>query len=547
MTRKTFLRTIALGALLSSSDMLMAQSNEEGSSYVTYTLLAIAVIIFFAIVIQVTNSLFAVEAKQIGADANDRNFSLFPGFSALFAKKAPRYVGDNRYVSTKRGFDLNLEGGVNGKVEEVKVGTTFALQPKNFIGMTPIPKVTVEAGQEVKAGEVLFFDKQRPEIKYVAPVSGEIVSINRGEKRSIAEIVILADKEQQYLSIEVPNLETATREELVDMMLETGAWTLLRQRPYDIVPNPQSKPRDIFISTFDTGPIAPDLNKVVDGQESAFQKGLDVLGKLTEGSVFLGLDARKESAPHAAFADATGVTKTYFSGKHPIGNVGVQIHHTRAIGGGEQVWVLGVQEVITLGRLFATGQWNTERMVALTGEELSEPTYVRTYQGAKIGELLAGRVESDKPTRFISGDVLSGQKKTADEFLNFYDDQVTTVEEGNYYEMFGWLLPQMARPSISRTYPSFLFPSMEFHVDTNTHGEKRAFVVTGQYESVLPMDIYPQHLMKSILANDYERMEGLGIYELSEEDIAVCEYVCTSKQPLQQILRRGLDMMRDQS
>ncbi|RMD73760.1 MAG: NADH:ubiquinone reductase (Na(+)-transporting) subunit A, partial [Bacteroidetes bacterium] len=292
--------------------------------------------------------------------------------------------------------------------------------------------------------------------------------------------------------------------------------------------------------------LAPDSNLVVEGKGEAFQKGLEVLTRLSGGKVYLGLDARGEEPPSPVFTEAQGVEKFWVRGPHPAGNVGVHIHHIDPIGTGDKVWTMGVQEVITLGSLWTEGRFNAERVVALTGSKLDDPHYVRTFAGANIGELLKDNYNPEEELRFISGDVLSGEAKKPENFLNFYDDQVTVIAEGRYYELFGWLLPLKPRVSLSRTFPNFLFKNVKYEVDTNMHGEKRAFVVTGQYEEVLPMDIYPQHLMKAILTNDYERMEGLGILELIEEDIALAEFACTSKQPLQQILRRGLDMMWEQ-
>jgi len=327
--------------------------------------------------------------------------------------------------------------------------------------------------------------------------------------------------------------------------METGAWTLIRQRPFDVLPAATDIPKNIFISTFDSAPLAPDLDKAVEGREDAFQKGLDVLARLTPGMVHLGLNANRNAAPSKVFTEAEGAEKTYFQGKHPSGNVGVQIHHVSPINANEKVWTLGVQEVISLGQLFLTQQFDASSLVAVTGAELTTPKYIRTYIGASISELTKDNLTNDN-IRFISGDVLSGKAKSAESFLNYYDDQITVVEEGDFYELFGWLVPIAPRPTVSRTFPNFLYPDLKFKANTNTHGEKRAFVVTGQYEQVLPMDIYPQHLMKAILINDFERMEGLGIYELIEEDVALCEFVCTSKQPLQAILREGLDTMREQ-
>ncbi|MCL4113853.1 UNVERIFIED_CONTAM: hypothetical protein GTU68_043603 [Idotea baltica] len=404
--------------------------------------------------------------------------------------------------------------------------------------------MNLEEGAEVLAGEPLFFDKKRPSIQYVSPVSGEVVGINRGSKRSIVEVVILADKEQKFKEVAAIDIDTISREELVSFLLENGGWTMLRQRPYDIVPEEDVVPDNIFISTFDTAPLAPDYSVIISGQEAHFQAGVKLLSKLTSGKVHVGLDANGDTAPSTAFSTVEFAEKHWFSGPHPSGNVGVQIHHTAPIGKG-LAWICGVQEVITLGKLLTERKFDTSRIVAIGGEGISAPRHVTTKQGAKLSDLLAGE-DLGSLQRIISGDVLSGKAKSGDSYLNFYDDQVSVIPEGKEYELFGWLLPSLAKPSVSRTFPGFLFKDMQYDVTTNTHGEERAFVMTGQYEELLPMDIYPQHLMKAILTQDFEKMEGLGIYELSEEDIALCEFACTSKQPLQHILRSGLDIMREQ-
>ncbi len=537
-------QSILIAGLLLSSTPLLAQTETSGGSYVVYILLAIAVIIFLGLIIQVSDNLLAIEARQSGADKSSANFGVFPRLNEIFPKKLPKYVDNNRSVILKKGYDILLEGGANEVIEETEI-TTFAVQPPNFIGLSPIPKLLVEIGDDVKAGDPIFFDKKVPEIKYCSPVSGEVIAVNRGEKRAITEVVILADKEMKYRSYDAIDLDKASREELVNYLLESGAWPLIRQRPFNVVADFNETPRDIFITTFDSAPLSPNLNLVVEGKGEDFQKGLDVLNMLTEGKVYLGLNGNGEEAPSSVFTEASGVELQWFIGKHPAGNVGVQIHNTDPIVGTDKVWTLGVQDVITLGKLFTEQQFNAERVVAVVGAELERPKYIKTYIGAKVGDLIKDNLSNDH-VRMVSGDVLSGKSKSQDQFLDIFDDQLTVLEEGDYYEMFGWLLPFKARPSISRTFPNFLFPGLNFKADTNMHGEKRAFVVTGQYESVLPMDIYVQHLMKNIIVNDLERMEGLGINELVEEDIALCEFVCTSKQPLQQILREGLDLMREQ-
>ncbi len=471
----------------------------------------------------------------------------------LMPAKRPDYLPQGAtFIALKKGYDLPLLGAVEG--EEVEEGEvhTFAVQPPDIVGMSPIPKVLVEVGDVVKAGDPLFFDKRfyradEPRLVYVAPVSGEVVAINRGEKRSIVEVVILKDKQMQYREMPEIDLEKASREELYTYLHQTGGWSLIRQRPYNTPAHIMDVPRDIFISTFSTGPLAPDQNVLVKGREELFQKGLDVLAKMTEGKVYLGLDARGRKRPSPAFSEARGVEKFWFSGPHPAGNVGVQIHHIARLKTREQVWTLSVQEVISLGALFAERCYKADRIVAITGELVKRPRYVRTYQGANLGELLKDNLESGKKARIISGDVLSGRGKSAESFLGFYDEQVTVIEEGDYYELFGWLLPSKLRPTVSQAYLRNWLNKGPYYVDTNTHGERRAFVMTGQYEAMLPMKMLVQPLFKAIIVNDYDEMEGLGVFELVEEDVALCEFACTSKQPLQKILRRGLDMMREQS
>lgn len=533
-------------SLILLSTPIWAQAEGNGSNLLVYGLSAIAVIVFFFFVVQIADNLLAIEAKQLGVDSKKNNISLFPSLGELFAPRLPEFIGEStgNVKVLNKGFDILLEGEADSSKGIEFVGSTFAVQPPNFVGISPIPKVEVEVGAEVKAGDPLFFDKRLPEVKYVAPVSGEVIAVNRGAKRAIASVVILADKDQTYRTYDSFDLENGSREDLVAYLLDSGVWPLIKQRPFNVIPDPKETPRDIFISTFDTAPLAPDASLIVEGQQEAFQKGLDVLNKLTDGTVHLSLNAKSDTPPSPIFTEAEGVEKYWFHGKHPAGNVGVQIHHINSIGNHDKVWTLGVQEVLTLGKLFTEGRFDASRTVAVVGSCVKEPKYVKTFLGAKIDDLVKDNVVEDSNVRLISGDVLSGEQKDLEGFLNIHDDQLTVIEEGDYFEMFGWLVPSVPKPSVSRTYPNFLFPDLRFKGDTNTHGEKRAFVVTGQYEAVLPMDIYPQHLMKAILIKDFERMEGLGIRELAEEDIALCEFVCTSKQPLQHILKEGLDLVR---
>lgn len=536
---------IGLMAFSLFSNPLNAQgSGGDNSVYLIAILVIIGALIFISAIVALSENLIQIEAKKVGLDAKQSSFSLFSFPKTLFGKPSPSFTKGAPVTKLTRGHDILLKGSAPLIIKEGNA-KRYAVRPQDFRGIAPIPKVVVAVGDEVKAGDVLFHDKKDATIKYVAPVSGEIVEIRRGEKRAITEIVILADKSQSHKQFSPPSISEASREDLVAFLQESGGWTFINQRPFDVLPDPAVVPANIFISTFDTAPLAPDNNFIVAQNPEAFQKGLDVLSRLTDGHVFLGLSANDKKSPHAAFVNAEGVEKRWFAGKHPAGNVGIQIHHTAPIKGNSKVWTLGVQEVMALGELMYKGIFNAERYVVVAGVGVKEPTYVKTYIGASVGELLENMLKESN-NRVIAGDVLTGRKIISDDFLNYRTDQISVIKEGDYYEMFGWLVPIKPRPTISSTFPNFLYPSLEFDGDTNTHGEKRAFVVSGQYEEVLPMHLYPQHLMKAIMTGDFEQMEGLGINELTEEDVALCEFVCTSKMPLQHILRDGLDMMREQ-
>lgn len=515
-----------------------SQAQADGSNLLFYGLAAVALLIFFFIVISVADNFMVIESNESGINGEKANMGLYPRLSEIFTKKAPSYLEGEHTYQLNKGYDIPLEGKAADRVDGAASATRFAAMPPDFIGLMPIPKVVVAVGDSVKAGDLIYFDKKKDRIKFVAPVSGEVIEINRGLQRSIASIVILADKDQVSRSYSVPS-ESASREELVEFMLESGAWTGIRQRPYNIVADPEVTPRDIFISTFDTAPLAPDSKLQISGREDVFQAGIDVLRRLTPGLVYLGLDGREKGK--TTFSAMEGVEKRYFIGAHPAGNVGVQMHHIHPAGAGENtVWTLDINAVLLIGELFKNGRYNSERVVALAGAPLSDPRHVRTYAGANLGELLQGN-DLDN-VRVLSGDVLSGNNVGTDGFLGNFDDQVTVLQEGNEAELFGWLLPLKPRGSVSPTIPTL----SEFAATTNTHGEQRAFVVNNVYETVMPMDIYTQQLMKSIMVQDFESMEGLGIYELVEEDVALAEYTCVSKQPLQSILRDGLNIMLEQ-
>ena len=452
----------------------------------------------------------------------------------------------SKVIKLKKGFDINLAGKAEKRLGGEVFPETFALKPTDFNGIKR-PKLLVNEGDTVKAGTPILFDRVLESVLFTAPVSGEVVEIKRGAKRKLLEIKILADKEIAYESFpkhSASDISSLSRELILDQLLKSGVWPNIIQRPYGIIANPEETPKSIFISTFDTAPLAPDYNFLLKGQEAHFQTGLDVLKKLTTGQVHLGMKAEGEVAP--VFAQAKNVQIDKFSGKHPAGNVGVQIHHIDPINKGDIVWTLKPQAVVQIGKLFTEGIYDASKVVALVGSEVKEPQYYRTYVGAGISRLVEGKVKAGK-NRFISGNVLTGEKVAEDSFLGFYDNMITVIPEGDHYEFLGWIMPQANVPSFHRAFGllSFLNPKKEFVVDTNTNGEERAFVQTGVFEKVVPMDILPTHLLKAIMAEDYDEMEALGIYEVVEEDLALCEFIDVSKHDVQAILREGLILMQN--
>jgi len=445
----------------------------------------------------------------------------------------------SKAIKVKKGVDINLVGKPEQKITNGDFSPVVALKPDDFPGM--IPKLTVKAGDEVKAGSPLFYDKQREEILFTSPVSGEVVEIKRGPKRVIEEYKILADKNIEFLDLGAADPNSMDREEIIQKLIDGGCWPFIRQRPFDVIADRNDKPKSIHISCFNSSPLAPDMDFVVEGYEEYFQAGLDVVKQLTEGTVHLNIHITETR--NKAFTEAEGVQINKFKGPHPAGNVGIQIHHLDPINKGEIVWVVRPQDLIIIGRLFREGKYDTERKVALTGQSILQRKYYKLRLGANIESLVQDNVEEGN-LRYISGDVLTGTKIYESGYLSYYDNQLTVIPEGDDPEFQGWLLPSYPRPTISQTFPWAFNPEMKFEVNTNTHGERRSFVVTGEYERVLPMDIYPVFLLKAIMTQDFDKMEGLGIYEVSPEDMALCEFVCTSKTPVQSILREGLELMR---
>jgi Na+-transporting NADH:ubiquinone oxidoreductase subunit A len=374
-------------------------------------------------------------------------------------------------------------------------------------------------------------------------VSGEIVDIIRGPKRVIEEIRILSDSSINYHSFGKASPKDLSQEEVKAKLLESGCWAFVQQRPFSIVADPADTPKSIFVSGFDSAPLGVDYNHLVENEKGSFQAGLEVLKRLTEGKVHLNLDANALNSE--TFTSSKGVEITNFNGAHPAGNVGVQIHHLDSIRKGDVVWTVNPYDLVIIGRLFNEGVYNTEKAVVIAGSEVRDRAYFNFRIGANIDALVKDNIISNN-VRIISGNVLTGEAIAEDGFLGFYDYQITAIPEGNEPEFLGWLFPTYARPSISRTLFSFLQPNKEFEVNTNPHGERRAQVFYGEYEKVLPMDLFPSHLLNKCMAEtiDIEALEKLGIYELAKEDLALCEFVCTSKIPVQKYFQEALDLVR---
>ena len=451
----------------------------------------------------------------------------------------------SKEIRLKKGLNINLVGAADKVYASVKpsdINHKYVVKPTDFHGL--IPKLVVKIGDKVKAGTVLFFDKSNEKINFSSPVSGEIIDIIRGEKRRILEIVIKGDAEIVYESFDVPSSNNLSREQIIDKMLQSGVWPFIRQKPYDIIANPIEMPKAIFISTFKSAPLAIDNDFALYGMEELFQKGLDYVVKLSKGKTHLNVNGNTNVSN--LFTNAKGVQINKISGPHPAGNVGVQIHHLDPINKGECVWYLEPQDVIAIARLFTEGKYDVSRIIALSGSAVNKARYYRSISGASVSNFLVDNIKEEN-NRIISGDVLSGTKINFDGNLGFYDTTITVIEEGDKQEFLGWILPGFNKFSASKTFFSWLNPSKNYNINSNMHGEERAYVVTGAYEKVFPMDIFPLQLIKAIMIEDIELMENLGIYEVSPEDFALCEFVCTSKMEVQSIIRHGLDVVRKEN
>ena len=450
-------------------------------------------------------------------------------------------------IHLNKGLDIPVKGVAELKVEKNIISEVVSVKPVNFKNLTP--KLMVREGDEVKAGSILFVDKYRPEIGFASPVSGTVESVVRGEKRKLLEVRVKAAQTTNYIKFETPELGKATAEEIKKVLLESGLWAAMKQRPYGTVANPADEPRAIFVSAFDSAPLAPDYNFTLKDEAANLQVAVDVLNKLTKGGVFVGVNAK--SAATSPFNHLKNIKLYGFTGSHPAGNVGVQINNIAPINKGEVVWTIDPMFMVALGKLFTKGIYDVTRTIAVAGNRVEKPCYVTCVPGTQIKDLdfLVSKKEveicdQECGCRYISGNVLTGNNVGAEGSLDFYSNMVSVISEGNYYEMFGWVKPIRSKKfSFSKSYFSWLTPKKQYKVDTNTNGGQRAFVVSDVYGKVLPMDIYPVYLLKAILAEDIDKMEQLGIYEVIEEDLALCEYVCPSKIDIQEIVAKGIATM----
>ncbi|MFI3305732.1 MAG: Na(+)-translocating NADH-quinone reductase subunit A [Rikenellaceae bacterium] len=446
----------------------------------------------------------------------------------------------SKNISLRKGLDIKLVGEASKELVGVAQAAQYAISPLDFESVAP--KLLVKVGDKVEAGSPLFYNKENSRIIFTSPVSGTVSAVNRGEKRKILNVVVDADATQSYKKFATVEPKSASREQLIELLLESGLWAMIVQRPYGIIANPAETPKSVFVSTFDSSPLAPDYNFALSSDMEAIQKGIEVMAALTPGSVNIGVNAKAQGE----FAKLTGAVINKFSGKHPVGNVGVQIHHVAPINKGEVVWTINIQDLAIVGRLLLTGKVDMTKTIVVAGSEIEKPRYCKVIAGAPIASIVADNVKAQAEgdsVRYISGSVLTGVKSAADGFLSFYANALTVIPEGDKYELLGWAMPRFHRFSVSKSYFSWLCPGKKYKLDTNYNGGERAFVVTGLYEKYLPMDVYPMHLLKAIIAGDIDKMEALGIYEVVEEDLALCEFVDPSKIEMQELIRKGINIM----
>lgn len=442
-------------------------------------------------------------------------------------------------IRIKNGLSINLKGAPENIIKKASYPKSVSINPLNFHLITP--KMVVKVGDSVQMGDPVFYSKKNPEIKFCSPVSGTISKIVRGAKRKILEILITCDDNQNIKKHKVSKINSYSRNDVLELMLSSGCWPFIKQRPYDIIANPNDNPKSIFISAFSSAPIAADIEIILNDQKEEFKAGLIALKKLTDGDLNVCIEKN-----HSSFIqEIENISVHNVSGLHPAGNVGVQIHHIDPVNSGEKVWTLGAEDVAIIGKLFLTGIYEPTRTIAVSGPPVKYPQYYKTIVGSKLSHIISDAgINSDDNLRFINGDVLTGYSVDKDNYLGFYNNTLSVLREGNHYRMFGWIpFINNKVPSIYKTSFSWLFPNKKYDLDTNLNGEERAFVVTGEMENVFPMDIFPMQLLKECMSGNIEKMENLGIYEVAPEDFALIDYSSSSKIEAQKIIREGLDLM----
>lgn len=443
-------------------------------------------------------------------------------------------------IKLRKGLDIKLKGTAELKDVAVERGDLFALCPEDYQGVTP--KVVVKEGDRVLAGDALFVNKQFPEVKFASPVSGTVAAVERGDRRKVLSVKVNADKETEYKDFGKKNVSALSADQVKEALLEAGLFGYINQLPYAVSTNPQTKPKAIFVSAFRDMPLAADFLFEFAGNEEAFQAGISALAKITK--VHVGINDAEESK----LGQLKDAEVTLFKGKCPAGNVGVQINNIDPVNKGEVVWTVSPTAVIFFGRLFLTGKVDLRHKVALAGQEVKQPAYSEVLVGQQVGTLVNGRINTEG-VRIIKGNPLTGVKACPKCFLGPQVSEVTVIPEGDHAdEMFGWIMPRTNMFSVSRSYLSWLLPkSKEYECDARIKGGERKMIFSGEYDSVLPMDIYAEYLIKAIITGDIDRQEALGIYEVSPEDFALCEFVDSSKLELQKIVREGLDILRKEN
>ncbi len=440
-----------------------------------------------------------------------------------------------KVIKLRKGLDINLKGKAADKVAAAIGAQEYALVPDDFPGLKP--KVVVKEGDAVKAGDALFVDKQHPEVNFVSPVSGTVSLVERGDRRKLLSVRVKSDGRNLAKQFD-------TKGDVKALLLESGLFGFLRQRPYDVVANPEDKPKAIFVSAFNSMPLAQDFEVALKGNEEAFQAGINALGKLAK--VYLGVSSKQTSK---ALLNAQNCEVTIFDGPAPAGNVGVQINHVSPINKGEVVWTLAAEEVIFVGRLMLTGKVDFTRTIAVAGSEVKEPQYYTALVGTPISAIVEGKLQKSDDQRIINGNVMTGLKTTKDGFLAAHATEVNVIPEGAHAdELLGWIMPRFNTFSTHRSYFSWLFGKKKLYtLDARIKGGERHMIMSGEYDKVFPMDIFAGYLVKAILTGDIDRQEALGIYEVAPEDFAIAEFVDSSKLELQRIVRQGLDVLRKEN